>query len=43
VPATVVGAELSTVIRAGEVTIELSSATPEQVATIAQALARSTS
>jgi transposase-like protein len=42
-PATVVGADLSAVIRAGEVTIELSSATPEQVATIAQALARSTS
>ena len=40
VPATVVGAELSAVIRAGEVTIELSSATPEQVATIAQALVR---
>jgi hypothetical protein len=43
VPTTVVGAELSAVIRAGEVTIELSSATPEQVATIAQALARSAS
>jgi transposase-like protein len=43
VPATVVGAELSAVIRVGEVTIELSSATPEQVATIAQALARPTS
>ena len=43
VPATVVGAELSAVIRAGDVTIELSSATPEQVATIAQALARPTS
>jgi hypothetical protein len=43
VPATVVGAELSAVIRAGEVTIELASATPEQVATIAQALARSSS
>jgi hypothetical protein len=43
VPATVVGAELSAVIRAGEVTIELSSATPEQVATIAQALTRPTS
>jgi hypothetical protein len=35
-PATVVGAEFSAVIRAGEITIELSSATPEQVATIAQ-------
>jgi hypothetical protein len=43
VAATVVGAELSAVIRAGEVTIELSSATPEQVATIAQALTRPTS
>jgi transposase-like protein len=43
VPATVVGAGLSAVIRAGEVTIELSSATPEQVAAIAQVLARSTS
>ena len=43
VPATVVGPELCAVIRAGEVTIELSSATPEQVAAIAQALARSTS
>jgi transposase-like protein len=43
VPATVVGAELAAVIRAGEVTIELSSATPEQVAMIAQALARSAS
>jgi transposase-like protein len=43
VPATVVGAELSAVIRAGEVTIELSSATPEQVAEIARALARPTS
>jgi len=31
---------LSAVIRADEVTIELSSATPEQAATIAQALAR---
>jgi hypothetical protein len=40
VPATVVGAELAAVIRAGQVTIELSSATPEQVASIAQALAR---
>lgn len=42
VPATVVGAELAAVIRAGEVTIELSSATPEQVAMIAQVLARPT-
>jgi len=41
VPATVVGAELSAVIRVGEVTIELASATPEQVAAIAQVLARS--
>jgi len=42
VPATVVGAELAAVIRAGAVTIELASATPEQVAVIAQALARPT-
>lgn len=42
VPATVVGAELSAVIRAGEVTVELSSATAEQVAAIAQALMRPT-
>jgi len=40
VPATVVGAELSAVIRVGEMTIELSNATPDQVATIAQALVR---
>ena len=38
VPATVAGAEFAAVIRAGEVTIELASATPEQVAAIAQAL-----
>jgi hypothetical protein len=42
VPATVVGAELAAVIRAGAVTIELSNVTPEQVATIAQALTRPT-
>jgi len=42
VPATVVGAELAAVIRAGAVTIELSSATPDQVAMIAQVLARPT-
>ena len=42
VPAKGVGSELAAVIRAGEVTIELSSATPEQVAAIAQALARPT-
>ena len=40
VPGTVVGAELVAVIRAGEVTIELSHATPDQVTTIAQALVR---
>lgn len=39
-PATVVGAALSAVVRADDVTIELSDATPEQVAAIAQALAR---
>jgi hypothetical protein len=42
VPATVVGAELAVVIRIGEVTIELSSAAPAQIAAIAQALARPT-
>jgi transposase-like protein len=42
VPAAVVGAELAAVIRIGEVSIELSSTTPEQVASIAHALARST-
>lgn len=42
VPATVVGAELAAVIRVGEVTIELAGATPEQVAAVAQALARVT-
>lgn len=40
VPATVLGAELSATLRVGDVTIELTSATPEQVARIAQALAR---
>lgn len=41
VPATVTSAvEVAAVIRVGAVTIELSSATPDQVATIAQALAR---
>lgn len=39
-PATVVGAALSAVVRADDVTIELSGATPEQVVAIAQALAR---
>lgn len=43
VPATIVGAELSAIIRVGDVAIELSSATPEQVATVAQVLARSAS
>jgi hypothetical protein len=33
--------DLSAVTRAGEVTIELATATPEQVTTIVQALARS--
>lgn len=42
VPATVVGAELSAVIRVGEVTVELSSATAAQVAAVAHALARPT-
>jgi transposase-like protein len=42
VPATVSGAEVAAVIRVGDVTIELSSATPEQVAAIAYALARAT-
>lgn len=42
VPATVVGAELAAVIRVGEVTIELSSTTPEQVAAVAQVLVRPT-
>jgi hypothetical protein len=42
VPATVVGAELAAVIHAGEVTVELTSATPDQIAAIAQALARPT-
>jgi hypothetical protein len=42
VPATVVGAEFAAVIRTGNVTIELSMATPDQVATIAKALAGST-
>lgn len=42
VPATVVGTELAAVIRAGKVTIELSSVTPEQIAMIAQVLARPT-
>jgi hypothetical protein len=40
VPATVVGAELAAVIRAGEVTVELTSATPDQIAAIARALTR---
>ncbi|NJO32611.1 MAG: hypothetical protein HC869_05245 [Rhodospirillales bacterium] len=39
VPATVLGAELSATLRAGGVTIELASATAEQVAKIAQVLA----
>jgi hypothetical protein len=42
VRATVVSADLAAVIRTGGVTVELSSATPEQIAAIAQALARST-
>jgi len=42
VPATVVGAELAAVIRPGEVTVELTSTTPNQNAAIAQALARPT-
>ncbi|MBA3460696.1 MAG: hypothetical protein H0T46_12085 [Deltaproteobacteria bacterium] len=42
VPAAVVGTELTAVIRAGEVTVELTSATPDQIAAIAQALARPT-
>jgi hypothetical protein len=42
VPATVVGAELTAVIRVYEVTIELTSATPDQIAAVAQALARPT-
>lgn len=40
VPATVVGAELTAVIRAGEVAVELTSATSDQIAAIAQALMR---
>lgn len=43
VPAAVIGSEVAAVIRAGEVTIELASATPEQVGAIVQAIARSTS
>jgi hypothetical protein len=39
---TVVTADLAAVIRTGGVTVELSSATTEQIAAIAQALARST-
>ncbi len=42
VPATVVGAELAAVIHIGEVTIELSNATPDQIAVVAQTLARPT-
>mgnify|MGYP001222965104 CR=1 FL=1 len=42
VPAAVVRADLAAVIRAGEVTVEVTSATPEQIAAIAQALARPT-
>lgn len=42
VPATVVGGALAAVIHVGEVTIELSSTTAEQVAVVAQALARPT-
>ena len=42
VPATVVSADLAAVIRAGNVTIELSSATPDQIAAVAQALGRPT-
>lgn len=42
VPATVIGAEVTAVIRIGEVTLELASATPEQIASIVQALARPT-
>ena len=40
VPATVVSADLAAVLRTGNVTIELSSATPDQIAAVAQALAR---
>ncbi len=42
VPATVVSAELTAVIRAGDVTIELSNATPEHIAAIVRTLARTT-
>lgn len=42
VPATVVGAELAAVIRAGAVTVELTSASPDQIAAIARVLARPT-
>lgn len=42
VPAMVVGTEVAAVIRVGDVIIELSDATPEQVAAIAHALARPT-
>jgi hypothetical protein len=42
VPATVMAPDLVAVIRVGDVAIELASATPEQVAAIAHALARST-
>lgn len=40
VPATVMGAELAAVICIGEITIELSSAAPDQIAAVAKALAR---
>ncbi len=43
VPATVIAAELTAVIRTGDVTVELANATPEQIAAIAHALARPTS
>jgi transposase-like protein len=42
VRATLVSADLAAVIRTGGVTVELSNATPDQIATIAQALARPT-
>jgi hypothetical protein len=42
VPATVVAPDVVAVIRVGDMTIELSSARPDQIAAIAQALSRST-
>jgi transposase-like protein len=42
VRATVISADLAAVIRIGGVTVELSNATPDQIAVIAQALARPT-